>query len=212
MFSISFVFCSFVRGLLGTNLPDPTLESASPSPPLGSIWHWIMVESGNQYRIDVESMSNQCRIDAKLSRSGKRCFCKRCFYPHRSLNFTMARHFGFRYILCPTQGRIETNPPHHLFVWCAPCWLSNGWTVSCDQPFSPVGPWRAPMDEMTGRGVLDCVFLVQGFTGFSGSNPGMTDPKALRAATIASYLHPDWLSDRLRHLLSQTHYKSDTPS
>ena len=28
-----------VRGLLGTGPPDPTLESTSPSPPQGSIWH-----------------------------------------------------------------------------------------------------------------------------------------------------------------------------
>ena len=28
-----------VRGLLGTGPLDPTLESASPSPPQGSIWH-----------------------------------------------------------------------------------------------------------------------------------------------------------------------------
>ena len=30
---------SVVRGFLGTDPPDPTLESASPSPPQGSSWH-----------------------------------------------------------------------------------------------------------------------------------------------------------------------------
>ena len=45
-----------VRGLLGTGPPDPTLESASPSPPQGSIWHRDRVKSGNR-----------CRIDAKLT-------------------------------------------------------------------------------------------------------------------------------------------------
>ena len=61
-------FCwgsKFVRGLLGTDPPDPTLESASPSPPQGSIWHRDMVESRNRYQTDVESMSNRCQIDAK---------------------------------------------------------------------------------------------------------------------------------------------------
>ena len=69
-----------------------------------------------------------------------------------------------------------------------------------------------PHGWMTDRGVLDCVFLVQGFTGFSGPNPAMTGPKALRGATVDSYVHPDWISDGLKHLLSQGHYKSDTPS
>ena len=61
---------SFVRGLLGTGPPDPSLESASPSPPQGSIWHRFnidstsnRVKSGNRCRIDVESMLNRCRID-----------------------------------------------------------------------------------------------------------------------------------------------------
>ena len=35
----------FVRGLLGTGLPDPTLESTSPSPPQGSIWHRFNIDS-----------------------------------------------------------------------------------------------------------------------------------------------------------------------
>ena len=66
---------------------------------------------------------------------------------------------------------------------------------------------------MTGRGVLDCAFLVQGFTGFLGPSPGMTGPHALQGATIDSYLHPDWISHvRLRHLMIQGHCKSDTPS
>ena len=37
----------FVRGLLGTDPPDPTCESASPFPPRGSIWH----------RFDIDSIS-----------------------------------------------------------------------------------------------------------------------------------------------------------
>ena len=48
--------------------------------------------------------------------------------------------------------------------------------------------------------------------GFSGPRPGMTGPKVLRGASIDSYLHPDWISDGLRHLMSQGHYRSDTPS
>ena len=39
-------FCfRIVRGLLGTAPPDPTLESASLSPPQGSIWHRFNIES-----------------------------------------------------------------------------------------------------------------------------------------------------------------------
>ena len=49
---------SFVRGLLGKDPPDPTLESASPSHPQGSIWHRNRVKSGNRCRINVESMPN----------------------------------------------------------------------------------------------------------------------------------------------------------
>ena len=41
--------------ILGTDTPNLTLESASPSPPQGSIWHRHRVKSGNR-----------CRIDAKL--------------------------------------------------------------------------------------------------------------------------------------------------
>ena len=58
---------SVVRGLLGTGPPDPTLESASPSPPQGSIWHRFNIDSTLiryrcpdltlfQCRINVESM------------------------------------------------------------------------------------------------------------------------------------------------------------
>ena len=61
---------SIVRCLLGTGPPDPTLNSASPSPAQGSIWHQFdidltlirhrnRVKSGNQYRINVESMPNR---------------------------------------------------------------------------------------------------------------------------------------------------------
>ena len=44
------------RGLLGTSPPDPTLESTSPSPPQGSIWHRNRVKSGNRCRIDAKSI------------------------------------------------------------------------------------------------------------------------------------------------------------
>ena len=39
------VYTRFVRGLLGTGPPDPTLESASLSPPQGSIWHRFNIDS-----------------------------------------------------------------------------------------------------------------------------------------------------------------------
>ena len=52
--------------LFGKGPPDPTLESASPSPPQGSIWHRNRLKSGNWYRIDVESMPNR-----PLSRGGR---------------------------------------------------------------------------------------------------------------------------------------------
>ena len=52
---------NIVRGLLGTDPPDLTLESDSLSPLQGSIWHRI----GSNQEIDVESMSNRCRTDAK---------------------------------------------------------------------------------------------------------------------------------------------------
>ena len=63
-----------VRGLLGTGPPDPTLESASPSPPQGSIWHRFNIDSTLirhrfpdltlfRCRINVESMLNRCQID-----------------------------------------------------------------------------------------------------------------------------------------------------
>ena len=55
---------NFVRGLLGTGHPDPSLESASPSPPRGSIRHRFGIEIGSNQEIDVESMSNRCWIDA----------------------------------------------------------------------------------------------------------------------------------------------------
>ena len=51
-----------VRGLLGTDPPDPTLESASPSPPQGSIAHQIRKSIS---WFDPISMSNWCCIDAK---------------------------------------------------------------------------------------------------------------------------------------------------
>ena len=36
---------NLVKGLLGTGCPDPTLASASPSPPQGSIWHRFNIDS-----------------------------------------------------------------------------------------------------------------------------------------------------------------------
>ena len=55
---------TLVRGLLGTGPPGPTLESASLSPPQGSIWYRKRVESGNRCRIGVELMPNKkCQID-----------------------------------------------------------------------------------------------------------------------------------------------------
>ena len=47
-----------VRLLLGTGPPDPTPESASPSPAQGSIWH------PNRVKIR-KSISNRCWIDTK---------------------------------------------------------------------------------------------------------------------------------------------------
>ena len=56
-----------VKGLLGTGPPDPTLESASPSPPQGSIRHRFNIDSTLIFwfdqEIDVESMLNRCQID-----------------------------------------------------------------------------------------------------------------------------------------------------
>ena len=72
------VFCSLsaspvdmVRGLLGKPPPppDPTLESTSPSPHQGSIWHRFNIDfdidSTSISRFGPKSMSNQCKIDAK---------------------------------------------------------------------------------------------------------------------------------------------------
>ena len=67
---LNFVPHSIVRGLLGTGPPGPTLESTSPSPPQGTIWHRFnidstlirhrnRVKSGNRCRINVESMLNR---------------------------------------------------------------------------------------------------------------------------------------------------------
>ena len=56
---------SVVRGLLGTGPPDPILESDSPSPPRGSIWHRFNIEIGSNQEIDVESMVHRCQIDGK---------------------------------------------------------------------------------------------------------------------------------------------------
>ena len=64
----------FVRGLLGTSPPDSTLESASPSPTQGSIWHRFNIDLTlmrhrfpdlilSRCRINVEPMLNRCQID-----------------------------------------------------------------------------------------------------------------------------------------------------
>ena len=52
-------FSDLVRFIIGTGPPDPTLESASPSPLQGSIWHQNRAKSGNRYRINVEPMPNR---------------------------------------------------------------------------------------------------------------------------------------------------------
>ena len=54
--ALSHWMTSVVRALSGTGPPDPILESTSPSPPQGSIWHRNRVKSGDRYRINVESM------------------------------------------------------------------------------------------------------------------------------------------------------------
>ena len=47
-----------VRGLLGTGPPGPTLESASPSPPRGSIWHRFNIDSTSiRHRFNIDSTS-----------------------------------------------------------------------------------------------------------------------------------------------------------
>ena len=40
-----------MRGLLGTGPPDPTLESALPSTPQGSILHRFNMDSTSKYRL-----------------------------------------------------------------------------------------------------------------------------------------------------------------
>ena len=54
-----------VRGLLGTGPLDPTLESASPSPPQGSILHRFDIDSASKQGQIRKSMSNQCQIDVE---------------------------------------------------------------------------------------------------------------------------------------------------
>ena len=56
---------SIVRGLLGTGPPDPTLESASPSPPQGSIWHRFNIDSTSKWGQIRKSNLFRCRIDVK---------------------------------------------------------------------------------------------------------------------------------------------------
>ena len=51
------IAAGLARGTLGIGPLDPTLESASPSPTQGSIWHTNTVESGNRCRIDAKLMS-----------------------------------------------------------------------------------------------------------------------------------------------------------
>ena len=57
-----------VRGLLGTGPPDPTLESASPSPPQaqGSTWHQFNIDSTLIRHRNWVKPGNRCRrIDAE---------------------------------------------------------------------------------------------------------------------------------------------------
>ena len=62
--------CRSCEGFIRHRPPGPHLESPSPSPPQGSIWHRFnidstsirhrnRVESGNRCRIDVKSMPNR---------------------------------------------------------------------------------------------------------------------------------------------------------
>ena len=39
--------CSVVRGLLGRDPPDLTLESTSPSPPQASVWHRFIIDASS---------------------------------------------------------------------------------------------------------------------------------------------------------------------
>ena len=50
-----------VRGLSGTEPPDPTLESASPSPPQGRFGIESRVKSGNRCQIDAQSTPEEGR-------------------------------------------------------------------------------------------------------------------------------------------------------
>ena len=62
MFGVPFFYSTSVKGLLGTGPPpDPTLESALPS----LLKSRFGIETASKQEIDVESMSNRCRIDAK---------------------------------------------------------------------------------------------------------------------------------------------------
>ena len=54
-----------MRGLLGKDPPDPTLESASPSPPQGSIWHRFNIDSTLIRHRFPDLTLFRCRIDAK---------------------------------------------------------------------------------------------------------------------------------------------------
>ena len=51
-----------VRFIIGTGHPDPTLESASPSPPQGSIWHRFNIDLTLIRHIDFLTLF-RCQID-----------------------------------------------------------------------------------------------------------------------------------------------------
>ena len=97
--------------LLGTGPPDPTLESASPSPAQGSIWHRNRVKSGNRCRIDVESIPNrplrrgEDEADSRVGFGG----------PVPKNNPTTLGHKRprLRVISCPPSGRSPGSPPRY---------------------------------------------------------------------------------------------------
>ena len=126
----------FVRGLLGTGPPDPTLESASPSPPpQRSIWHQFNIDSTLiQHRIRVKS-GNRCRIDAKSTPEegrarrirgwglGRLCLINpsQIYFPNISVTVTVLK-FGWIHLITITvtvlaasvDPLISVDPNYHL--------------------------------------------------------------------------------------------------
>ena len=59
--------CRVVRFFFGTGPLEPTLESASPSPPQGSIWHRFNIDSTLiRFDIDSTSISWLDRVNQKI--------------------------------------------------------------------------------------------------------------------------------------------------